>query len=568
MHGVRGTSPVTALVRTGDTMADLAARVARMDRAQLDAWLPSLGREQLAIVEQIIGSVTGEGWRSSPAAMAEKLAPKQFKPYRYSRLLSDRFVDAVEGRRPRQIWNLPARYGKSWIGSKWGPTWAFDHTNGTIRLILASYGTELAKENAVFVRDALRDHPDLNANLKRDRRRQDRFVTDEGGGLIAAGVGSALTGFGGDGAIIDDPFKDWQTAHSEAERKRVWDWYRAVLRLRLETDDSWIILVMTRWHEEDLAGMLEHAEADGDGEKWDILRLPALADSADDPLGRALGEPLEPLRFSLEQVQARASTLGSYLAAGLEQQRPAPEEGTDIMRGWWKFYETVPPRFDAGLTSWDMKMKEKDSGDFVVGQAWGRTGNHYWLVDQLRGRFNFPTVKAAIALLHVRNPWASRHVVENTGNGPEVISELRVPQRGYQLHADVIGTLGITADEVAKVERVMRRGMDSLVPENPKGDKRARMRSQTGKIESGHVHVPYRAGIGELVVGEASAFPNGAHDDMVDAASQGLKKLSGRVSVQNRKGRTAAPTPARRSVPRPNPGARAVPAPGRPPRAR
>jgi hypothetical protein len=532
---------------TGDPAADLEALVRSCPTPALLADVMStLGPDEVSVVERVIADVSKAGWRASPAAMAHKLTNGAFRRYRYADLLSEKFVDAVEGRSIRQIWNLPARYGKSLIGSRYGPAWAYDRTLGATRLILASYGDTLAQENAIAVRDFLIEHADvLGARLRRDRRRMDRFVTTQGGGLIAAGVGSALTGFGGNGAVIDDPFKNWQEAHSEARRKEVWDWYRAVLRTRLEEEQSWIILVMTRWHEEDLAGMLLNAELNEDGEAWELIRLPAICDDeANDPLDRKLGEPLEPLRFSLEAVRARARALGTYLAAGLEQQRPAPEEGTDIMRGWWKWYDTPPPRYDDGLTSWDMKLKEKDVGDYVVGQAWGRTGADYWLADQLRGRFNFPTTKAAIVLLHVRNPWARRHIVENTGNGPEVITELREPQRGYSLSSETIGALGITMDEIPLVERVMRRGMPALIPENPKGDKRARMRAESGKIEGGNVHVPNRAGIGELLVTEAATFPNGAHDDQVDAMSQALKRLAGGAAkVRSAKGR-AVRTPA------------------------
>lgn len=529
---------------------DLATVIQACTPEQLADVCATLDPDDLAIVERLIADIARAGWRSTPATMAAQLDPT-FKLFGYTQLLARKFVDAVEGRSIRQVWNLPARYGKSLVASKWGPAWAFDH-NPAIRLILASYGKELAVENAVFVRDALRDYDVLGATLKRDRRRQDRFVTTEKGGLIAAGIGSRLTGFGGDGAIVDDPFKDWKEAHSDAVRKKVWDWYRAVLRLRLEHEQAFIIIVMTRWHEQDLSGMVLDPEINDDGEEWEHVRLPALCDDPEhDPLGRAAGEPLEPLRFSLLAVIKKARSLGSYLAAGLEQQRPSPEEGTDVMRGWWKWFDVAPPKFDDAVSSWDMKLKDKETGDFVVGQAWGRVGTHYYLVDQLRGRWDFPTTKAAIVLLHVRNPWLKRHIVENTGNGPEVMSDLREPVPGYKLSAKIIGDLGITAAEVVKVERVFRRGMDSLIPENVKGKKTVRMRAQTGKIEAGHVHVPNYRGIGDLVVDEAAAFPNGAHDDQVDATSQALKRLSaGRSRARRATGSVKTPPPSARATAR------------------
>lgn len=531
----------------------LSEIVQAMTPAQLAHATAGLSGENLAVLERIVGEVTRAGWRSSPSAMAHQLSGGRVKRYAYTELLSRKFVDAVEGRSKRQIWNVPPRYGKSFLASKWGPVWALDR-DPTTNIILASYGDELANENAVFIRDALVEHSDLlSCHLRHDRRRMDRFVTDQGGGIIAAGVGSALTGFGGKGAIVDDPFKNWQEAHSEARRQLVWDWFRAVLRTRLEGDDAWIIVVQTRWHQEDLTGKLLEAQANDDGETWERVRLPALADDPDDLLGRALGEPLEPTMFSLASVQATMTSLGSYLGSGLMQQTPSPEAGTDIMREWWKWYDTLPPRFDDELASWDMKLKEKDSGDFVVGQWWGRTGSDFWLGDQLRGRFNFAATKAAIVLMNVRHPSCRRHIVENTGNGPEVMEALRRAQPDYRLSEETRGALGITEGEVARVEQIMHRGLTGLLAENPRGDKRARMRAQAPLIESGHVHVPLAAGIGELVVNEASEFPNGAHDDMVDALSQALKRLGkGPGKAWKPPGQVRSPRPGVRVVPKPS----------------
>lgn len=524
----------------------VAERLQKLSGEQLSEVLATLDRDDVRIVERAMAALTQMGFRSSPLAMAMRFDPS-IRAYPYTQLLSDKFVDAVRGRSTRQIWNLPARYGKSLWASKWGPTWAMDD-DPTLPLMLASYGDALANENATFVRDALVRHSDvLSCTLKPDRRRMDRFVTEQGGGLIAAGIGSALTGFGARGGVLDDPFKNWQDAHSEAIRKRVWNWYRSVFRLRLDTETAWLIVVMTRWHEEDLTGMLTNADALGDGEQWEHVVLPAIAE-ADDLLGRAVGEPLEPLRFSLAEVLQRARALGSYLSSGLEQQHPTPEEGTDIMRGWWKWFEIAPPRFDDATTSWDMKLKDKESGDYVVGQAWGRTGSNFWLLDQLRGQWNQVQTKTAIVLMHVRHPYIRKHVIENTGNGPEVMEELRRPQPGYVVSEEVRSQLGITDAELDRVNAVFRRGMSALLPENVKFDKRVRMRAQAGLIEGGGVHVPLNA-VGESVVDECSAFPNGAHDDQVDALSQALKRLSkGRGSAVTPKGKIKSPAPGARST--------------------
>lgn len=531
---------------TASALDGVAQRLARLSSAQLNEVLSTLGNDDVRIIERAMAELTNAGFRSSPLAMAMALDPT-IQPYGYARLLSDKFVDAVRGRSTRQIWNLPARYGKSLWASKYGPAWAFDD-DPTLPVMLASYGDSLANENATFVRDLLVRHADVLAcTLRPDRRRMDRFVTDQGGGLIAGGIGSALTGFGARGGVLDDPFKNWQDAHSEAMRKRVWDWYRSVFRLRLDTEDAWIIVVMTRWHEEDITGMLIDADKRGEGEQWEHVVLPAIAE-ADDLLGRKPGEPLEPLRFSLDAVLQRARALGSYLSAGLEQQRPAPEEGTDIMRGWWKWYDVAPPRFDDATTSWDMKLKDKETGDYVVGQAWGRTGSDFWLLDQVRGQWNQATTKVAIALVQVRHPRIRRHVVENTGYGPEVIEEIRRPQPGYTVSEEIRSALGITDDELPRVTACLQRGMTGILAENVKGDKRVRMRAQAPLIEAGNVHVPDNQ-VGHAVVDEASVFPNGAHDDMVDTLSQALKRLTlGRGTAVVPVGKVRTPAPGARSM--------------------
>lgn len=561
---MRGASAMTAVL---DPEARINALLDRMKPEDVPGLLKSLPPQQIPLIERVISTRTGRGWRADPLSMAERFGVLRRMPH--TELLSRKFVDAVRGRSVRQIWNLPARYGKSIVASRYGPAWAFDD-DPTIKIALGSYGKTLAQENGSAVRDLLVQHQDvLRPRLHPGRRRNDRFLTTQGGGLIAAGVGSALTGFGANGIVVDDPFKDSAEAHSEARRLLVWNWYRSVVRTRLEDRPDapgWIIVVMTRWHEDDLTGMLLQADLDDDGEEWELIRLPAIAEETNplasqpwmrtpDLLGRAPGDVLAPDLYPLKSVLARAKSLGSYITAGMEQQRPAPEEGTDILRSWWK-HDVLPPNYDVAITSWDMKLKDKETGDFVVGQAWGRTQADYWCMDQLRGQWNMPTTMAAIALLAVRNPQCGAHIIENTGNGPEVMAALRAGNKTYELSDDISGKLGMTKAERIKVQNVLRNGMTGLIAENPKGDKRARMRAQTPKIEAGNVHLKLHANWVQGFVDEMASFPTGAHDDQVDACSQGLKRLTNAEASF----RTA---PSNRRIGKPKPGARAVPGVGR-----
>ena len=527
---------------------------------ELGEILEALGPERRAVVQHWIESQTP--WRETPVTMAHHLTKGRFKLWAYSRLLGRKFRDAVDGRSKRQIWNVPARMGKSVVASQWGPAWALDR-DPTTNLILVSYSDALALENAVAVRQILREHardPDdsskllLRSQLMADRQRMDRFVTTLGGGLLAGGILSSLTGFPGDGIVLDDPYKDWPEAHSQARRDLVDHQYRSVIRLRAETEDAWILLVQTRWHEDDQTGRFLMQMEDGTGEAWEHVRIPAIAEEFDpesfdallrvpDPLGRAPGEVIERERFSLDAVKARALSLGEYLTAAMEQGRPGPEEGGEFKRAWWRIDDSMPEKADAWLSSWDMKLKDKESGDYVVGQVWCRTGVDVWCVDQFRGQWNQATTALAICLAHVRWPSCRRHIVENTGNGPEVMEALRTAMPGYEISDDLASQLGMNAEEREGVQRLRRRGVPGLIPNTPKGSKTVRARAVVSYIEAGNAHLPARASWTPIFIEEHAAFPNGSHDDQVDAMSQAVSKLH-RVG----RGRTRGYGPEQRNV--------------------
>lgn len=526
-----------AVALAGMDEAELRSLTAQMTDDEFAVVTELLGRDDLAVV---LGRAGHEDWRATPTTLANFLSGGLIKRWAYSVLLGQKFADAVSGKSPRQIWNLPPRYGKSQWASQWGPAWALDR-DPTTRIILVSYGDTLALENAVGVRDILRGHPDvMRCELRPDRQQAGRFVTTEGGGILAAGIHSSITGFAADGIIFDDPFKNWQEAHSASARDRVDNEFRATVSSRLESDRAWIIIPMTRWHEDDLCGRLEKRAEDGTGPDWDVVRIPELAEASDphhidprfrtpDPLGRSLGQPIEVRRFSLKAIRDKHLMAGTYLTASLYQQRPAPEEGGEIKRAWWHLEENLPPSFDLVVTSWDLKLKDIETGDYVVGQCWGRVGKNLWLIDQLRGQWNQATAENAIALMAVRHPEAQAHYIESAGNAPEVIASLRTQHPGYEVSDEIAGLahLGMTMKERIQVAAMRRRGMGALVGVKVKGTKSARMRGVSGHIEGGDCHLLAHAPYLGAFLDETAAFPNGAHDDQCDAASQAIFKLVG-----------------------------------------
>jgi phage terminase large subunit-like protein len=507
-----------------------------LERPEFERIWKKLSPQERAAWWMWVSETHAEPWRSTPSTMSVHLAPGLWRPYRYWLLLGEKFRDAVTGVSPRQLWSLPPRQGKSALASQWGPCWTLDR-DPTTKIIMVSYGDDLADENARTVRDLLVEHSDqLRAQLRPDVKRRDRFMTNQGGGILAAGIGSALTGFGSSGVVIDDLFRNWQDAHSEAQRDRVDNAYRAVIRTRLEGNDPWQVLVSTRWHEDDLTGRLIDRMQDGTGEEWEIVRIPAIAERWDpestdpwtrmrDPLGREPGEVIEPERFSIEFERERARSLGSFLSAALLQQRPAPDEGGEFKRSWWKIESEMPETYQQVLSVSDMKLKERDSGDYTVIQVWGRIGSNCWLIDQFRGRWTQATTACALALVTVRHPECRRHLVENAGYGPEVMEALRTASPGYVVSDDIAAQLGMTVDERDSVSRIRSRGVSGLIPVTPKGSKVVRARAIVPYIEAGDVHIPAHAPWLGTFLEEMSAFPNGSHDDICDCVSMALARM-------------------------------------------
>jgi predicted phage terminase large subunit-like protein len=557
--------------RQDDALAELAALVAAMAPGELEAFATQLPPEDLVLLEHVLAEHHAIGWRRDPASLAHHLDPDGFTVYRYVQLLADRFVDAIEGRTPRQLWSLPGRYGKTTL-LRWGLAWALDRRPEG-RSIFVSYGDDLALETGAEVRDLLARHDDvLRAQLRKDRRAKDRWLTPSGGGLLAAGIRTGITGYGaspGGIMVVDDPFKGWQEAHRATERKDIAERFKGTLRNRLDSEDVPIIVVHHRLHVDDLIGQLQGEAEDGTGEAWHTLAIPAIAPDPEvaaaagrtvrpDPLGRAPGEVIEPARFDLAAVESRHRGLGSsYLVSALEQQDPQPAEGKELLREWFVLAEAseLPRAPELAITSWDLKLKDREAGDYVVGQCWWRQAGGYWLMDQLRGQYDHATTANAIALLAVRNPQVRTHHVEAAGSFDEVIPELRKPLANYRVSDAMAERLGMTPSERDAVAELRRRGMANLVPNPPRGDKSVRARAYIAPhAESGHVRFPADAPWVPALLDEVTAFPDGLHDDQVDAMSQALQKLAkgGAVaSAPSGNVRTAPPSAVRQAAPQP-----------------
>jgi predicted phage terminase large subunit-like protein len=259
-------------------------------------------------------------------------------------VLDETLMKVSTGELKRVIVTMPPRHGKSERVSKKFPAWHVGRNPGD-EMILASYSVDLSRGFSRIARDTLTANVDV-FDVKVDPNNQSAEswgIDGYRGGVTAAGVGGPITGKGARIAIIDDPVKNAEEANSEVMREKVWDWYTSTLYTRL-TPDGRIIVVMTRWHEDDLVGRLLKKEADEiregthKGERWTVINFPALAES-DDYLGRKEGEPLWPeFGFDTARLEQIKSDVGSYVFNALYQQRPSAAGGTIFKREYFRYF--------------------------------------------------------------------------------------------------------------------------------------------------------------------------------------------------------------------------------------
>ena len=423
----------------------------------------------------------------------------------------DQFLaDVLAKKSPRLILTAPPRHGKSELVSRRFPAFAFGRCPD-LQIIATSYGADLAQR---FNRDVQRIIDDdvyrslfpettLNGrNVRTDSRNafirtSDLFeIVNHKGAYRSCGVGGGITGTGADILIIDDPIKDRAEANSPTVRSNVYDWYTSTAYTRLSPGGG-VIVMNTRWHCFDLAGQLIDKMQSEEGDTWQIINYPAIAEH-DEPHRKA-GEPLHAERYPLDALNRIRAAVGERDWAALYQQHPVPDGGGLFKEQWIQYYRQadLPSKFDKLVTSWDMTFKDGAGSDYVVGQVWGRAGAKFYLLDQVRGQMDFVKTKAAFVSLAEKWPHAVRKLVEDKANGPAIISELR--------------------DKVA-----------GIIPITPKESKEARAYAVSTLWEAHNVYIPdpqEAKWVGRDFVPELLSFPAGAHDDQVDAMTQALSDL-------------------------------------------
>jgi predicted phage terminase large subunit-like protein len=391
------------------------------------------------------------------------------------------------------------------------------------RFLYSSYAAQLSIRDSVKCRRLI-ESPWYQERwgdrfaLTGEQNTKGRFGNDRSGYRLSTSVGGAATGEGGDRVVCDDPH-NVQESESDSVRKGTTDWWDIVMSTRVNDPRTAAkVVVMQRCHQRDLSGHL--LEQGG----WEHLCLPAEYEKPgcttsvgwSDPRAEQ-SELLWPERFGPEELESLKRSLGSYAAAGQLQQRPSPAGGGIFKRHWFRYFQprgmNLPPvvvplpdgtqmsipaieaphQVNETIQSWDCAFKDLDTSDYVVGQVWGRLGPSFFLGDQVRARMDCPATVRAVRQLTAKWPATIAKLIEDKANGSAVIQML--------------------AHEIP-----------GLLPVNPGGCKVARAAAVSPLIEAGNIfllHPLYAPWVNDFIE-ECAAFPNGAHDDQVDAMTQAL----------------------------------------------
>ena len=411
---------------------------------------------------------------------------------RHHRLLCEKMEAVERGEIKRLMVFMPPRHGKSEIVSRRFPAWYLGR-NPNKQIISASYGQDLANDFGRDVRNIVADpayhalFPDVS--VAADSSARNRWHTNKGGSFVAAGVGSAITGRGADVLNVDDAVKDREAADSQTVRDSIWNWYTSTAYTRLMPGGA-IIVTMTRWNQDDIAGRLLEEQQNG-GDQWHVINMPAIDEA---------GEALWPDRYDLAALQGIRAAIGDRDFSALYQQTPRAQEGalfkvaqidtldaapvgTQIVRAWdlaaTKQVGTRDPDWTVGV-----KLLKTPTGGFVV-------------LDVVRLRGGPEEVQQAILRTARQDGYACRVGL------PQDPGQAGKQQILFMTRALV----GFTVESSTET-----------------GDKSTRAAPVASQVNVGNVAV-VKAAWNRPFLEELSDFPSGGHDDQVDALSRAFAML-------------------------------------------
>jgi predicted phage terminase large subunit-like protein len=450
---------------------------------------------------QQIQQITSD-WKLTPATFAHRISRGQWIPAPHLMYISSRVAKGIAKGNARIIISAPPRHGKSQLSSIYTPAWVLERFP-QYKTILAGYGAELTTGFSRQVRDMFIDDANqhlLTTRIRKDASRVEAFLTEQGGGMYAVGLGGAITGRGAHVLLIDDYIKEIKEALSPSYRDYIWNWFVTTAFTRLEPGGSCIIIA-TRWHSDDLIGrILVNLAHEG----WEYIEIPAIAEE-NDLLGRPVGAPLFPERYPLDRLQELQMTLGSIFFQALYQQKPVDESKKMTDGNWLKIIDSIPIQEKNAYKwarIWDLAATE-GGGDYTVGTLMG---------------YNPATAQTVIANVIRRqiSPGAVEALVRNTALVDGIETKIRIEQEP--------GSAGKSLVHHYKTTVLPEFNVDGIPVVT---NKLVRAQPFMAAAEAGKVAL-LAGSWNEGFIREFDVFPGGQHDDQVDTASAGYSFLSGK----------------------------------------
>lgn len=403
----------------------------------------------------------------------------------------------VAGKCKRLMIAMPPRHGKSQMGSYLFPAYLMGKLPQS-KLIVGSHTAELAQRFGRMIRNLVEDEryielfPDTKLSV--DSKAAGRWNTSQGGEAFFIGKGGAMTGRGGDIIILDD-ILDEQDAISDTAMENTWEWYTSGPRQRLQPNGS-IIVINTRWKTDDLSGRLLRQQGQLKSDQWEVLEFPAILPS---------GNPLWPEYWQLEELEKVKMSIGLKKWNAQWQQQPTNDDGAILKRDWWRRWKQEdPPSCSYIIQTYDTAYSKKETADFSVIATWGvfrpssDSGPNLILLAVRKGRWDFPELKR-IAKDEYRYWNPDSVLIEAKATGTPLQHEMR--------------KMGIPVTMYSPGGR--RTGQDKV----------SRANAVAPLLESGMVWYPEDEEFAQDLVEECAAFPNGSHDDQVDATIMALMRF-------------------------------------------
>ena len=397
-----------------------------------------------------------------------------------------------KGKGGRLIVNMPPRHTKSEFASYLFPAWYIGKFPKK-KIMQVSHNAELSARFGSKVRNLIDSQEYKNifgdVRLREDSKAKGRWETNHGGEYYAAGVGGSITGRGADLLIIDDPHTE-QDAMSDSAMERAYEWYSSGPRQRLQPGGN-ILLVMTRWAQDDLTGRLLKSQSDIKADKWNIIEFPAILPT---------GASVWPEYWSLEELEKVKASISVRNWNAQYMQDPVAEEGAILKREWWQPWKGQVPSLKHVIQSYDTAFSKKESADFSAITTWGvfyendDSPANLILLDCQKGRWDFPELKQ-MAYEQWKYWDPDTVIIESKASGQPLTDELR------------------------------KMGIPVVNFSPSKGnDKHTRVNSVAPLFESGMIWAPMQD-FAEEVIEECAAFPFGDNDDLVDSTTQAIMRF-------------------------------------------